>query len=160
MDHNSNSLHEKRNTMIYLIYFPRLLSVLYLYLCLFYSIRLLYFLITAWPTSGRTRATSSTRPRTTGRPSRSTRKPSVSNKQLKLLLTFQLDKYFIYRYISAGLAPETAAYYGNRAACHMMLMQFPQALEDARLSVQIDPAFIKGYNERIFIVSILLLFIQ
>ena len=37
------------------------------------------------------------------------------------------------------------AFYGNRAACHMMLGQFVQALEDARTSVQFDPNFVKGY---------------
>ena len=41
--------------------------------------------------------------------------------------------------------PECPAYYGNRSACHMMLSQFPQALEDARTSVTLDPAFVKGY---------------
>ncbi|ENN78715.1 dnaJ homolog subfamily C member 7 [Dendroctonus ponderosae] len=44
-----------------------------------------------------------------------------------------------------NLCPETAAYYGNRAACYMMLNRHRDALEDARRSVQIDPTFVKGY---------------
>ncbi len=43
------------------------------------------------------------------------------------------------------MSPETASFYGNRSACHMMLSQFAQALEDARSSVQLDAAFVKGY---------------
>lgn len=45
----------------------------------------------------------------------------------------------------SGLAPDCPAYYGNRAACHMMLSQFSQALDDAKTSVTIDDAFVKGY---------------
>ena len=45
----------------------------------------------------------------------------------------------------SGLCPGCPAFYGNRAACHMMLGQFVQALEDARTSVQFDPNFVKGY---------------
>jgi len=44
-----------------------------------------------------------------------------------------------------SLCPGCPAFYGNRAACHMMLGQFVQALEDARTSVQLDPNFVKGY---------------
>lgn len=44
-----------------------------------------------------------------------------------------------------SLCPGCPAFYGNRAACHMMLGQFVQALEDARTSVQFDPNFVKGY---------------
>merc|ERR1712223_1393799 len=44
-----------------------------------------------------------------------------------------------------SLCPGCPAFYGNRAACHMMLGQFVQALEDARTSVQLDPHFVKGY---------------
>ncbi|XP_044750122.1 dnaJ homolog subfamily C member 7 [Coccinella septempunctata] len=43
------------------------------------------------------------------------------------------------------ICPETASYYGNRAACLMMLNRFQDALEDARRSVQLDNKFIKGY---------------
>lgn len=43
------------------------------------------------------------------------------------------------------LCPETASYYGNRAACYMMLMQYKEALIDARKSVTLDQSFVKGY---------------
>lgn len=43
------------------------------------------------------------------------------------------------------LCPEIAAYYGNRAACYIMLNRFIEALEDSRKSVQLDPEFVKGY---------------
>lgn len=43
------------------------------------------------------------------------------------------------------LCPETAAYYGNRAACYMMLNRYLEALEDARKSVNLDPMYVKGY---------------
>ncbi|XP_056640440.1 dnaJ homolog subfamily C member 7 [Diorhabda sublineata] len=43
------------------------------------------------------------------------------------------------------LCPNTAAYYGNRAACYMMLNRFIEALEDVRRCVQLDPKFVKGY---------------
>lgn len=42
------------------------------------------------------------------------------------------------------LCPNTAAYYGNRAACFMMLNKFSEALDDARKVVQLDPAVVKG----------------
>merc|ERR1719150_2003395 len=44
-----------------------------------------------------------------------------------------------------SLCPGCPAFYGNRAACHMMLGQFVQALEDAKTSVQLEPNFVKGY---------------
>ncbi|XP_033728700.1 dnaJ homolog subfamily C member 7-like isoform X1 [Pecten maximus] len=43
------------------------------------------------------------------------------------------------------LCPTCAAYYGNRAATNMMLYKYLDALEDARQSVRIDSAFVKGY---------------
>ncbi|KAK9879729.1 hypothetical protein WA026_006789 [Henosepilachna vigintioctopunctata] len=43
------------------------------------------------------------------------------------------------------LCPETAAYYGNRSACLMMLNRFRDALEDARKAVSLDKNFVKGY---------------
>lgn len=43
-----------------------------------------------------------------------------------------------------NLCPDTAAYYGNRAACYMMLNRYHEALEDARKCVQLDPKFVKG----------------
>lgn len=44
-----------------------------------------------------------------------------------------------------NLCPDTAAYYGNRAACYIMLNKFEEALEDSRKCVQLDPKFVKGY---------------
>lgn len=44
-----------------------------------------------------------------------------------------------------NLCPEVAAYYGNRAACSIMLNRFEEALEDVRKAVQLDPTFVKGY---------------
>lgn len=44
-----------------------------------------------------------------------------------------------------SLCPQTAAFYGNRSACHMMLSQFSQALQDAKTAVQLDRDFVKGY---------------
>ncbi|XP_022903047.2 dnaJ homolog subfamily C member 7 isoform X1 [Onthophagus taurus] len=43
------------------------------------------------------------------------------------------------------LCPDIPAYYGNRSACYMMLNRYHDALEDARKSVQLDSAFVKGY---------------
>merc|ERR1712156_1210277 len=50
------------------------------------------------------------------------------------------------KYSSAiELCPENPAYYGNRAACQMMLSQYNKALEDAKTSVQLDSNFVKGF---------------
>ncbi|XP_065213632.1 dnaJ homolog subfamily C member 7 [Planococcus citri] len=43
------------------------------------------------------------------------------------------------------ILPENASYYGNRAACYMMLGQYYKALEDARKSINLDTQFVKGY---------------
>lgn len=43
------------------------------------------------------------------------------------------------------LSPNNASYYGNRAACYIMLNQYNEALADARKALQIDPKFVKGY---------------
>ncbi|CAH0726604.1 unnamed protein product, partial [Brenthis ino] len=43
------------------------------------------------------------------------------------------------------LCPENAAYYGNRAACYMMLGMYKKALEDALKAVALDSTFTKGY---------------
>lgn len=43
------------------------------------------------------------------------------------------------------LCPNIAAYYGNRAACYMMLNKFADALADARQAVGLDPNMVKGY---------------
>lgn len=43
------------------------------------------------------------------------------------------------------LCPDVAAYYGNRAACYIMLNRFEEALEDVRKAVQLDHTFVRGY---------------
>lgn len=43
------------------------------------------------------------------------------------------------------LCPESVAYYGNRAACRMMMGLYQDALEDARESTRLDTTFAKGY---------------
>lgn len=44
-----------------------------------------------------------------------------------------------------NLCPENPAFYGNRAACHMMLGQYYKALDDAKTAVNLDNTFVKGY---------------
>ncbi|XP_017855097.1 dnaJ homolog subfamily C member 7 isoform X2 [Drosophila busckii] len=44
-----------------------------------------------------------------------------------------------------SLCPDSAAYYGNRAACYMMLLNYKSALTDARHAIRLDPAFEKAY---------------
>lgn len=44
-----------------------------------------------------------------------------------------------------SLCPESPAYYGNRAACQMMLGNFRAALQDAKTAVRLDDKFEKGY---------------
>lgn len=43
------------------------------------------------------------------------------------------------------LCPNTAAYYGNRAAAYMMIKKYKEAIEDSKSAVDIDPNFVKGY---------------
>lgn len=43
------------------------------------------------------------------------------------------------------LCPNTAAYYGNRAAAYMMIKKFRDAVNDSKIATQIDPNFVKGY---------------
>lgn len=43
------------------------------------------------------------------------------------------------------LCPNTAAYYGNRAAAYMMIKKFKEAIEDSRAAIAIDPNFVKGF---------------
>lgn len=43
------------------------------------------------------------------------------------------------------ICPETPAYYGNRAACYMMLGDFKSALADSRHSIFLDIKFEKSY---------------
>jgi len=44
-----------------------------------------------------------------------------------------------------ALCPEASAYYGNRAACYMMLGDYKAALRDSRQAILIDEKFEKGY---------------
>lgn len=44
-----------------------------------------------------------------------------------------------------NLCPETASFYGNRAACQMMLGNYKAALNDSRQAVTLDDKFEKGY---------------
>lgn len=48
-----------------------------------------------------------------------------------------------------NICPNVAAYYGNRAACYMMLNMYTYALDDAKLSVSLDPKFSKGLIRQI-----------
>lgn len=41
------------------------------------------------------------------------------------------------------LCPESPSYYGNRAACYMMLSKYKEALEDSRKAVSLDSMFTK-----------------
>lgn len=43
------------------------------------------------------------------------------------------------------LCPESAAYYGNRSACYMMMLNYNSALTDARHAIRLDPNFEKAY---------------
>lgn len=43
------------------------------------------------------------------------------------------------------LCPDTASFYGNRAACHMMLGNYKSALNDSRQAIALDDKFEKGY---------------
>lgn len=43
------------------------------------------------------------------------------------------------------LCPETASYYGNRAAAYMMIQKYKLAIEDSKTATSIDPNFVKGY---------------
>lgn len=63
------------------------------------------------------------------------------------------DQYKAQNYQSAlrfysdaiSLCPDSATYYGNRAACFMMLSNYTNALNDARNAVRLDPKFEKAY---------------
>ncbi|KAM7351329.1 tetratricopeptide repeat protein 2 isoform 2-T2 [Cochliomyia hominivorax] len=63
------------------------------------------------------------------------------------------DQYKAQNYQSAlkfysdaiSLCPNSATYYGNRAACYIMLYNYTNALRDARTAVRLDPKFEKAY---------------
>lgn len=46
---------------------------------------------------------------------------------------------------AVSLCPANPSFLGNRAACYMMLANYKEALNDAKLSMQLDPKFEKGY---------------
>lgn len=43
----------------------------------------------------------------------------------------------------SALCPDISRYYGNRAACYMMLKQYRDALADAKKCIQLEPKFTK-----------------
>ncbi|XP_015117875.1 dnaJ homolog subfamily C member 7 [Diachasma alloeum] len=47
--------------------------------------------------------------------------------------------------ILIDMCPKEAIYYGNRAACYMMLEDYLKALNDAKEAVRLCPTFIKGH---------------
>ncbi|XP_018902985.1 dnaJ homolog subfamily C member 7 [Bemisia tabaci] len=55
------------------------------------------------------------------------------------------DKALIHYNEAIKLCPEAACYYGNRAACYLMMGQYKRALEDSKKSVDLDSKFVKGY---------------
>ena len=63
------------------------------------------------------------------------------------------DQYKAQNYQSAlkfysdaiSLCPDSPTYYGNRAACYMMLSNYTNALNDARTAVRLNPKFEKAY---------------
>jgi len=44
------------------------------------------------------------------------------------------------------LPPDEASYYGNRAAAHMMLADYPQCVQDCEAAIARRPAFTKAHN--------------
>lgn len=49
---------------------------------------------------------------------------------------------FIFELISE-LVPNEASYYGNRAACYMMMKRYQEALSDSQNSLKIDSSYEK-----------------
>ncbi|XP_011686175.1 PREDICTED: dnaJ homolog subfamily C member 7 [Wasmannia auropunctata] len=44
-----------------------------------------------------------------------------------------------------ALCPDISVYYGNRAACYMMLRQYRDAMADAKKCIELEPTFSKAY---------------
>jgi len=44
-----------------------------------------------------------------------------------------------------NLLPDNASYYGNRSACYIMMLEFERGLDDAKISIQLDETYVKGY---------------
>lgn len=43
------------------------------------------------------------------------------------------------------LCPNSASYYGNRAAAYLMIYKYKEAISDSKISTSLDPKFAKGY---------------
>uniref|UniRef100_A0A1B6M3I0 J domain-containing protein n=1 Tax=Graphocephala atropunctata TaxID=36148 RepID=A0A1B6M3I0_9HEMI len=69
-------------------------------------------------------------------------KNDLGNAQYKLK---QYSKALPFYTEAIALFPESASYYGNRAACYMMMSKYKEALEDARRSVTLNSKFTKGW---------------
>lgn len=41
------------------------------------------------------------------------------------------------------MCPNTASFYGNRAAAYMMIKKYQEAIEDSKSATKIDPNFVK-----------------
>lgn len=46
---------------------------------------------------------------------------------------------------SHSSSSKSAPYFSNRSMCHIKMESYGLALEDAKISIQLDPSFVKGY---------------
>lgn len=70
-------------------------------------------------------------------------KKNQAAKELHFLKEY--DKALILYSELIELCPDNAIYYGNRAACYMMLGKYSDALINARKSMQLEPKLFKAY---------------
>ncbi|KAL1123908.1 hypothetical protein AAG570_001678, partial [Ranatra chinensis] len=70
-------------------------------------------------------------------------KKELGNHQYKLKQYWKAIPFYTE---AINLCPENPSYYGNRAACYVMLGMFKAAQEDARKSVQLNNKFVKGWS--------------
>ena len=63
--------------------------------------------------------------------------------QISFVCKLSQVKHLLILWFIAVLSPTNALFYGNRAACYMMLNQYNDALADVRKSLEIDPKFVK-----------------
>lgn len=70
-------------------------------------------------------------------------KKNQAAKELHFLKKY--DKALILYSELIELCPDNAIYYGNRAACYMMLGKYHDALVNAKKSMQLDPKLTKAY---------------
>ncbi|KAG8039836.1 hypothetical protein G9C98_000565 [Cotesia typhae] len=84
--------------------------------------------------------------------------PVHAAKKLAEIQMEDAKKYYTNKQYKSALASyskaikycsNVAKYYGNRAACYMMLELYREALVDSRKSIEIDPTFVKGYTRTI-----------